>query len=955
MSEEFIKIRGAREHNLKNISVDIPIDQLTVITGLSGSGKSSLAFDTLYAEGQRRYVESLSAYARQFLGVMGKPDVDKITGLSPAISIEQKSVSKNPRSTVGTVTEIYDYLRLLFARIGEPHCPRCGNSIAPQSAEQIVATLLQQPAGTMFTIFAPVVRGRKGTYGALFADLAARGFARARVDGKLRDLADWEQYRLDKQVKHTVDVLVDRISASDKAKSRLTEAVETALGATDGLVISSFGEGKSAREQLFSRNYACAACGISVDDLQPRLFSFNSPFGACPECHGLGISQKFDPELVVPDDHKALSEGAVRPWQTHLDGWRNRLVESVARHYHVDPWTPWRKLPATFKSVILYGSEEEIDFKLESYGGDSSWQFTKTFEGVIPQLERLYHQTTSAYRREEMEKYMRVATCPACGGKRLKPEALAVTVNGRNIWEACELAVEDLLKTFGGMPMTPTQQAVSGVIVKEVIARLTFLVDVGLGYLTLARQAGTLAGGEAQRIRLATQIGSELRGVLYILDEPSIGLHQRDNAKLISTLRRLRDLGNTVVVVEHDEETIRTADFVLDLGPGAGIHGGEVVAAGTPQEIEQNPASLTGRYLSRRLQIPVPDKRRKVFDVLEVVGAAEHNLKGIDVKFPLHVLTCVSGVSGSGKSTLVNDILAQALQKIFNASSDRPGKHRLLRGYGQLDKVVLVDQSPIGRTPRSNPVTYIGAFTAIRELFAQTTEAKARGYQPGRFSFNVAGGRCEECDGDGVKKIEMHFLPDVYVTCERCKGLRYNAETLAVRYKGKTIAEVLAMSVEEALAFFAPLPGLAHKLQTLHDVGLGYIHLGQSATTLSGGEAQRIKLTSELSRKGGRTLYILDEPTTGLHFADVQKLLDVLNRLVSKGNSVLVIEHNLDVLKSADWIVDLGPEGGERGGRVIAEGTPEKIAKCWRWSHTGRYLRPLLGGARPVVRKKRRP
>ncbi|MDD5109791.1 MAG: excinuclease ABC subunit UvrA [Patescibacteria group bacterium] len=958
MNDQWIKIRGARVHNLKNVDVDIPIDRLTVLTGLSGSGKSSLAFDTLYAEGQRRYVESLSAYARQFLGVMDKPDVDKITGLSPAISIEQKSVSKNPRSTVGTVTEIYDYLRLLYARIGTPHCPNCGREIRPQSAEDITQTLLKQSEGSRVTIYAPVVRGRKGTYGALFADLVEQGYTRARVDGKIQELQTWERFNLDKQQKHTIEVLIDRVAISSKAASRITEAVETALGLAKGLVLAIFGESAKAPERIFSQQNACPDCGISIAELEPRLFSFNSPFGACPECHGLGITQKFDPELVVPDDHLSVSEGAVKPWQTHLDSWRARMLEAVARHYKVDPWMPWKKLPEKFKQVILYGSQEAIDFNWESYSGDSSWQFTKVFEGVIPQLERLYRQTTSAYRQEEMAKFMRVSTCSVCDGRRLKPEALSVTIQGKNIWEISQSSVDALLNAYAHLALTATQRAIAGIVIKEIIARLTFLQDVGLGYLTLARQAGTLAGGEAQRIRLATQIGSELRGVLYILDEPSIGLHQRDNAKLIATLKRLRDLGNTVVVVEHDEETIRTADYVVDLGPGAGIHGGEVVFSGTPRAMEKHADSLTGQYLAGRLKIPVPEQRRKAFEYLEVIGAAEHNLKGIDVRIPLNVLTCVSGVSGSGKSTLVNDILYQALYKIFNAASIRPGRYKALKGYGKIDKVVLVDQSPIGRTPRSNPVTYIGAFTSIRELFAQTPESKLRGYQPGRFSFNVPGGRCEECEGDGVKKIEMHFLPDVYVKCERCQGLRYNHETLKVLYKEKNIAEVLAMTVEEALNFFRPIPRIAHKLQTLYDVGLGYISLGQSATTLSGGEAQRIKLTSELSRKGGRTLYILDEPTTGLHFADVQRLLEVLNRLVDKGNTVLVIEHNLDVLKSADWIIDLGPEGGDRGGRVIAEGTPEKIAKCSRWSFTGQYLKPLLKSVQKqkhAASTKRRP
>jgi len=939
MSDQYITIRGAREHNLKNINVDIPIDKLTVVTGLSGSGKSTLAFDTLYAEGQRRYVESLSAYARQFLGLMNKPDVDKITGLSPAISIEQKSISKNPRSTVGTITEINDYLRLLFARVGIPHCPNCGDRIVSQSVESIVENLMKEKPGTKLIIMAPVIRAKKGTYEQQFKDWNKRGFSHIRVDGKLYSLVDWSDIKLKKQNKHNIEIVIDRLVLKKGITSRLSEAIETAGAETKGLILVAVGN----QEKLFSQHNACVKCGISLEDLQPRMFSFNSPFGACPQCHGLGFLQQVDPDLVVPDKNLSLAEGAIKPWKTHGEGWRNQQLDGLAKHFHFDLWTPWKNLPQKVRDIILSGTSEEIKFNVQSWQSEMSHSWTGQFEGIIPQIERLYKQTESEWRRQEMEKFMRLGDCPACQGKRLKPEVLAVTISNKNIWEVSEFSIRQALEFFSNLNLTKEQTEIARLILKEIENRLKFLINVGLDYLTLSRAAQSLSGGEAQRIRLATQIGSELRGVLYILDEPSIGLHQRDNEKLINTLKRLRDLGNTVIVVEHDAETILTADYVLDLGPGAGIHGGQVVCAGTPVEIKKCPESITGQYLAGKKEIPIPDKRRKAFDYLEIIGATEHNLKNIDVKIPLKVFSCVTGVSGSGKSTLVNDILYKALYKIFWASTDKPGKHKALKGYGQLDKAVLVDQSPIGRTPRSNPATYIGVFTPIRELFAQTQEARARGYKAGRFSFNVPGGRCEECEGDGVKKIEMHFLPDVYVECEKCKGSRYNQETLAFYYKGKNIAEVLKMTVEEALEFFKNIPAINHKFQTLYDVGLGYITLGQAATTLSGGEAQRIKLTAELARKGGDTLYILDEPTTGLHFADVNKLLSVLNRLVDKGNSVLVIEHNLDVVKSADWVIDLGPEGGDKGGRVIAEGTPEKIAKCAKWSYTGKYLKEVLG------------
>jgi len=940
MPDKYIKIIGAKEHNLKNVSAKIPIDKLTVVTGLSGSGKSSLAFDTLYAEGQRRYVESLSAYARQFLGVMNKPSVDKIQGLSPAISIEQKPVSKNPRSTVGTITEIYDYLRLLYARIGKPHCPECKSPITPQGPEEIVKNIMKFPNVGRVQVLAPVVRGRKGTYEKLFEEMFERGFSRIRINGEIRNLSEREDIRLNKQKKHSIEVVVDRVLVKKGVESRLTDAIEAAVSIAEGLVLVVFGEGKSSQEKMFSQNSACVKCSRSFEDLQPRMFSFNSPYGACPICHGLGISQSFTEDTVVPNKKLSIMEGAIKPWQNHLDGWRKGQVEKVADFYGFDLWTAWKDLPDTARHILLYGSEDVIDFEWVS--DDSRHEYSREFEGIIPQLDRLYKQTQSEYRRQEISKFMETGKCKECEGKRLKKEILAVTINGKNIWELTEFSVAALRDHIAKMPLAKKDLVIAEGVIKEILGRLRFLVDVGLEYLTLSREAATLSGGEGQRIRLATQIGSELRGVLYILDEPSIGLHQRDNKKLIDTLKKLRDIGNTVVVVEHDEETILSADYVLDLGPGAGIHGGELIFEGTPAALKKSKISITGQYVSKRKEIAIPQKRRNAFHHVEVLGASEHNLKNIDAKFPLGVFTCVTGVSGSGKSTLVNDILYKGLHRIFWATDEKPGKHKNIKGYGEIDQVIIVDQSPIGRTPRSNPATYTGLFGPIRDLFAATKEARMRGYKPGRFSFNVSGGRCEECEGDGTKKIEMHFLPDIFVECERCKGRRYNEETLTVQFKGKNISDVLSMTVEEALDFFKSIPRIKNKLQTLYDVGLGYIALGQSSTTLSGGEAQRIKLTSELSRKGAKNMYILDEPTTGLHFEDVKKLLEVINRLVEKGNTAIVIEHNLDVIKCADWVIDLGPEGGDKGGRIIAEGTPERVATSSRWSHTGRYLKELF-------------
>jgi excinuclease ABC subunit A len=929
-----IRIRGARTHNLKNISLDLPRNRLIVITGLSGSGKSSLAFDTLYAEGQRRYVESLSAYARQFLEQMEKPDVESIEGLSPAISIEQKTTSKNPRSTVGTVTEIYDYLRLLFARVGRPHCHRCGKPITSQSVQQIVDAVTALPEGSKIQVLAPLVRGRKGTYRKELQDAARRGFVRARVDGEVRDLSD--PIDLDKQKTHTIEIVVDRLIVKGDLKSRLTDSVETALEAAEGLVVIDV-DGK--KDLLFSRHLACPDCGVSVPELAPRMFSFNSPYGACEACDGLGVKRAFDKARLLVDPDKTLRDGAIA-WG---DGnWYQILESSLFRAYKIDPTTPYRKLPVAFKKVLWEGAGER-EFKFRWQGTRSQYEWRRSWAGILPILEKRYRETESESRREDMERLMAVHPCPECGGTRLRPESLAVTIGGEPISEHTKRSVARALRTYAELDLDKREETIAAPILKEIRERLSFLQNVGLGYLTLDRGAATLSGGEGQRIRLATQIGSRLTGVLYILDEPSIGLHQRDNRKLLDTLLAMRDLGNTIIVVEHDEETIRSADHVVDLGPGAGELGGEVVAAGTPDEVARNPRSLTGAYLSGRISIEVPRTRRPGNGKrITVVGATEHNLKNVTASFPLGLLVCVTGVSGSGKSTLVNEILHRALARSLHGAEGEPGAHRALKGVESVDKVIDIDQSPIGRTPRSNPATYVGLFTTIRELFSMVPEARMRGYKPGRFSFNVKGGRCEACEGDGVLKIEMHFLPDIYVTCETCRGKRYNRETLEVLYKGKNIAEVLEMTVHQALEFYVAVPPLREKLQTLYDVGLGYIRLGQAATTLSGGEAQRIKLSKELSRRAtGRTVYLLDEPTTGLHFDDIQKLLSVLSRLVEQGNSIIVIEHNLDVIKTADWLIDLGPEGGDEGGRIVAEGTPEQVAQV-RSSHTGAFLKRIL-------------
>lgn len=935
MSQQYIRIKGAREHNLKNISIDIPREKLVVITGLSGSGKSSLAFDTIYAEGQRRYVESLSAYARQFLGQMEKPDVDLIEGLSPAISIEQKTTHRNPRSTVGTVTEIHDYLRLLFARVGVPYCYKCGKPITSQTIDQIVENILTYPAGTKVQVLAPVVRGRKGMYQEMFEKFKQQGYTRVRVDGQVLSLDD--PIKVDKNKKHTIEVIIDRIVLKENIRTRLSDSVETAIELADGQVVCIIND----NEQLISTKMTCPDCEVSLPELSPRMFSFNSPYGACPTCDGLGFIMQFDPELIIDNPDKSLMDGALAVWGKTTSYWYQEQILALARNLKFDPYTPWKKLPKQVQQIVLYGSNgKKFDYSIERF--EAQYRFTKEFEGVIPNLMRRYKETQSDEMREWMEGFMRNKVCDACGGKRLRPESLAVKVADKNIADISALSIKEAVIFFNNIKLSETQMTIARQILKEIRARLQFLSNVGIDYLTLDRAAGTLSGGEAQRIRLATQIGSGLTGVLYILDEPSIGLHQRDNKKLLDTLKELRDIGNTVIVVEHDEETIRESDYVVDLGPGAGLDGGYVVAQGTPQEIERNEKSVTGLYLSGRLSIAVPQKRRKAEKCLVVKGAGENNLKNIDVAFPLGVFTCVTGVSGSGKSTLVIDILYKALASLKMHSKDYPGKFKKIEGIEHIDKVIDVDQSPIGRTPRSNPATYTGAFTPIRELFANLPESKVRGYKAGRFSFNVSGGRCEACWGDGIKKIEMHFLPDVYITCEVCKGKRYNHETLEVRYKGKNIFEVLEMTVDEAYEFFNAIPSIRSKLETLKRVGLGYIKLGQPATTLSGGEAQRVKLSTELSKRAtGKTMYILDEPTTGLHFADVQKLIDVLQSLVDKGNTVIVIEHNLDVIKSADWIIDLGPEGGDAGGTVVAQGTPEDVAQV-KHSYTGQFLKRLL-------------
>ena len=942
-----IVVRGAREHNLKNIDVEIPRDKLVVITGLSGSGKSSLAFDTIYAEGQRRYVESLSAYARQFLGLMEKPDVDQIDGLSPAISIDQKSSSRNPRSTVGTVTEVYDYMRLLWARIGVPHCPICGREVVRQTSTQIVDQILELPKETRIMILGPVVDDKKGEHRGVAADLKKAGFSRVRVDGTVYDVNEFPE--LDKQRKHTVEAVVDRITVEEESRQRMTDSVEQALALGDGIV--NIYQPDSDKLQSFSEHYACPVHReVSLPEVAPRNFSFNSPHGACPHCTGLGSRLEVDPELVIPNRRLTIAEGAIRPWArtTARVTWYTRLLEGVAKQFGFSLDTPVIQMKPGDLKIILYGAEDQS----VSMRGPGGRTYNTTYEGVIPNMERRYHETDSEFVRKEISKFMAEHECPVCKGKRLKPEILAVTIADKSIVDVTTLSIENAVDFFNSLKLSERDETIARQILKEIRSRLSFLNDVGLSYLTLDRSANTLAGGEAQRIRLATQIGSSLMGVLYILDEPSIGLHQRDNDRLIATLERLRDLGNTVIVVEHDEDTMRAADWLIDIGPKAGEHGGEVVAAGTPQEVTEHPHSLTGEYLAGKKEIETPKNRRRGSGKSLVIrGAKEHNLKDIDVEIPLGKFVTVTGVSGSGKSSLINDILAKKLAQVFHRAGDLPGKHEEIEGMKNLDKVISVDQSPIGRTPRSNPATYTGVFGDIRDLFAQTPEAKIRGYQAGRFSFNVKGGRCEACKGDGIIKIEMHFLPDVYVTCDECKGRRYNREALEIHYKGKNISEVLDMTVEEALKFFENIPRIQRKIETLNNVGLGYIRLGQPATTLSGGEAQRIKLATELARRStGKTLYILDEPTTGLHFEDVKKLLEVLNALVESGNTVLVIEHNLDIIKSADWIIDMGPEGGQGGGTLIAEGTPEKIALTDN-SHTGKYLKKILGMAEPVKTK----
>jgi excinuclease ABC subunit A len=951
-ASERIVVSGAREHNLKGVDVELPRDALIVITGLSGSGKSSLAFDTIYAEGQRRYVESLSAYARQFLGQMEKPDVDSIEGLSPAISIDQKTTSRNPRSTVGTVTEIYDYLRLLWSRIGIPHCPECGEEITGQSLEQITDRLMTLDAGRRFMVMAPVVRGRKGEYGKLLEQMRLEGYTRAKIDGELRQLD--EEIALDKKYKHDVSIVVDRLVMKPDLRRRLSESVEAAAGLGAGLVeIELLGEDGGPDEQLlFSEKFACLNCGTSIPEMEPRIFSFNSPHGACDRCHGLGFQRVIDPELVVPDPTLSLAEGALQPWRTGHSRYWKRLVEAVASSRGVDVDTPWRELSEAERELFLHGTGSDRHRVSYSNRFGRRRSYSVRFEGIVNNLERRYSETDSDAVRDRIEGYMAERPCPDCDGARLRPESLAITVGGIGIHEFTEMSARAAHAWIRGLELTETERAIARLIVREIEERLAFLENVGIGYLSLARAARTLSGGEAQRIRLATQIGSSLVGVLYILDEPSIGLHQRDNAKLIGTLERLRDLGNTVIVVEHDEGTMRAADHIVDLGPGAGEHGGHVIAEGTPAQVTGESGSLTGQYLAGKRQIEVPGERRSPRGELVVRGARQHNLKGVDVEVPLGVFCCVTGVSGSGKSTLVNETLYRAVANRLHQAKLRPGSHDRIDGLDQVDKIINIDQSPIGRTPRSNPATYTGIFDHIRQLFASTQEARARGYKPGRFSFNVKGGRCEVCRGDGQIKIEMHFLPDVYVPCEQCHGRRYNRETLEVRFKGRNIADVLEMSVEEACEFFQHIPKIKRRLQAVHDVGLDYIRLGQPATTLSGGEAQRVKLATELSKVAtGDTLYILDEPTTGLHFADVQRLLEMLGRLVDSGNTVVVIEHNLDVIKSADRIIDLGPEGGDEGGEVVATGTPEQVAAV-QTSYTGQFLAGLVEPS--IKRTKRR-
>ena len=936
--EKYIRIKGARAHNLKNIDVNIPRDKLVVITGLSGSGKSSLAFDTIYAEGQRRYVESLSSYARQFLGQMDKPDVDQIDGLSPAISIDQKTTSHNPRSTVGTVTEIYDYLRLLFARAGHPHCPKCGKPITQQSVDQMIDQIRELPERTKLLVMAQVVRGKKGEHKKVLAHIRHEGYVRVRIDGEVMDIG--EDIQLEKNKKHTIEVVIDRLVVREGMESRLADSLETALKLGEGVAYVQIVDGELL---MFSENFACVDCGISLPEITPRMFSFNNPYGACPVCMGLGSHMEFDEELVLPDPTLSVGGGVFAPLSKNLHSYAMCVMKAILENRGYSLETPWQEIDKKTQQVLLYGSgEERFTFRYTNMFGEDKGYFVP-FEGVMPLLARRYHETDSDEMRESYENYMTEIPCKACHGARLKPETLAVTVGGKNIDEVTRMTIREADAFFTQLTLTPREMKIAAQILKEIHARLHFLLDVGLDYLTLSRSAGTLSGGEAQRIRLATQIGSGLQGVLYVLDEPSIGLHQRDNNRLLATLKHLRDLGNTLIVVEHDEDTMYAADHIIDIGPGAGANGGRVVAEGTAEEIKKNPDSITGAYLSRRKFIPVPAKRRPGNGkFIEVVGAAENNLKDLTVKFPLGTLTLVTGVSGSGKSTLVNEILYKGIASRLYHAKGKPGKHKKIKGLENIDKIIDIDQQPIGRTPRSNPATYTGVFDAIRELFSQTSEARMRGYKAGRFSFNVKGGRCEACKGDGILKIEMHFLPDVYVPCEVCKGARYNRETLEVRYKGKNISEVLDMTIDEAVEFFANVPRIARKLQIIQDVGLGYIKLGQPATTLSGGEAQRVKLATELSRRStGKTLYILDEPTTGLHTADIHKLLDILQRLVAGGDTVVVIEHNLDVIKTADYIIDLGPEGGDKGGTVVATGRPEDIVKVPA-SYTGKFLRPLL-------------
>ena len=937
MPKQYIKIRGANEHNLKNIDLDIPRNELVVLTGLSGSGKSSLAFDTIYAEGQRRYMESLSSYARQFLGQMEKPDVESIEGLSPAISIDQKSTNRNPRSTVGTVTEIYDYMRLLYARIGIPHCPKCGKEIKKQTIDQMVDQIMELPERSKIQLLAPVVRGRKGEHVKVLDQAKKSGFVRVRIDGNQYELS--EEIHLDKNIKHNIEIVVDRLIVRSGIEKRLTDSIETAMSLGNGLMMVDVTDGEMLN---FSQNFACPDCGISIDEVEPRSFSFNNPFGACPDCFGLGYKMEFDEDLMIPDKSLSINEGAITVlgWQSCTDkgSFSRAILDALAKEYHFSLDTPFEQYPQEIQDVLIRGTGgKEVKVYYKGQRGEGIYDVA--FEGLIRNVERRYRETFSEASKAEYETFMRITPCSLCKGKRLKQSSLAVTVGGLNIFDATNMSIVDFRTFLDGLPLSEMQQAIGAQILKEIRARVSFLINVGLDYLSLSRATGTLSGGEAQRIRLATQIGSGLVGVAYILDEPSIGLHQRDNDKLLQTLFHLRDLGNSVIVVEHDEDTMRAADFIVDIGPGAGEHGGNVVAAGTAEEIMQCPESITGAYLSGRIQIPVPKERRKPTGWLTVKGAAENNLKNIDVKIPLGIMTCVTGVSGSGKSSLVNEILYKALAKKLNRARTIPGRHKCIEGVEQLDKVINIDQSPIGRTPRSNPATYTGVFDMIRDLFASTVDAKERGYKKGRFSFNVKGGRCEACSGDGIIKIEMHFLPDVYVPCEVCGGKRYNRETLEVKYKGKSIYDVLNMTVEEAMKFFENVPSIYRKIATLNDVGLSYIRLGQPSTELSGGEAQRIKLATELSRRGtGKTIYILDEPTTGLHFADVHKLVEILRKLSEGGNTVVVIEHNLDVIKTADYILDIGPEGGDKGGTVIAKGTPEEIARCPQ-SYTGQYVK----------------